>query len=316
MTIQHVHAIVNAYSPKETVELCGRAGYTKANMRLDKMFMSAVIAGMLLSFACAALLSTNASPWFQENAPGLLRTIAALIFPFGLTMVIVTGTDLCTGSFMITTIAALQRRISIPKMLLHWFVTFWGNLAGSLFVVAIITGYGGVFSAPVYQKTVFSFNASKVLVPTWHGVFLRGIGANWLVCMAAFLAYMAREYFSKVMAIWWPTFAFVCLGFDHVVANMFFVPTAIFLGDPAISVSFYIWKSMIPALIGNIIGGGLFVGVAYWYIHVSGEQGPISIDGGFFPGDQVVLNGRADDASERASSTERKPSHSSPEAMV
>lgn len=93
--------LVNAYSPKETVELIGRAGVAKANMRLDKMFISSVIAGMLLSFACAVLISTNTAPWFQENAPGLIRTIAALVFPFGLTLVIVTGTDLCTGSFMV-----------------------------------------------------------------------------------------------------------------------------------------------------------------------------------------------------------------------
>jgi formate/nitrite transporter FocA (FNT family) len=120
----------------------------------------------------------------------------------------------------LTTIAALQRRISIPRMLLHWFVTFWGNMVGCLFVVGIITGYGGVFSKPVYTNAVFDYNNTKVVVTTWHGVFLRAIGANWLVCMAAFLACMAKEYFSKVVAIWFPTVAFVCLGFDHVVANM------------------------------------------------------------------------------------------------
>lgn len=135
-------------------------------------------------------------------------------------MVIVTGTDLCTGSFMLTGIAVLQRRISPLKMLLHWFITFWGNLAGSLFVVGLITGYGETFNLAVYEQRVFAFNMTKVVTPTWHAIFLRGIGANWLVCMACFLAFMAREYFSKVMAIWWPTFAFVALGFDHVVANM------------------------------------------------------------------------------------------------
>lgn len=77
---------------------------------------------------------------------------------------------------------------------------------------------------------------------------------------------MAREYFSKVMAIWWLTFAFVYLGLDHVVANMFFVPTANFHGDPAISTTFYIWKSLIPALVGNIVSGALFVGVFFWYL--------------------------------------------------
>lgn len=105
-------------------------------------------------------------------------------------MVIVTGTDLCTGSFMLTTIAVLQRRLSVLKMLQHWFITFWGNLAGSLFVVALITGYGGVFSDPTFEAEVFTFNMKKVVVPTWHGIFLRGIGANWLVCMACFLAFM------------------------------------------------------------------------------------------------------------------------------
>lgn len=151
-------------------------------------------------------------------------------------------------------------------MLIHWTVTFFGNLAGSLFVMAIIAGYGGVFSAEPYYNEAESFATTKVVTPGWHQIFLRGIGANWLVCLACFLAFMAREYFSKVVAIWWPTFAFVTLGFDHVVANMFFVPLAIFLGSEEITVGYYIWKSMIPALIGNIFGGGLFVGVVYWYL--------------------------------------------------
>ena len=109
-------------------------------------------------------------------------------------------------------------------MLAHWFITFWGNLAGSLFVMAILTGYGGIFDTGAYHAEAQTFAKAKAITPHWHQIFLRGIGANWLVCLACFLAFMAREYFSKVVAIWWPTFAFVCLGLDHVVANMFFVP--------------------------------------------------------------------------------------------
>jgi formate/nitrite transporter FocA (FNT family) len=75
----HANVVVNAYSPKEAIELCGRAGTAKANMRIDKIFMSSVMGGMLLSFACAVLLSTNTAPWFQDNAPGLIRTIGALV---------------------------------------------------------------------------------------------------------------------------------------------------------------------------------------------------------------------------------------------
>ncbi|RMY66046.1 hypothetical protein D0863_08708 [Hortaea werneckii] len=288
----YMHVVNNCYSAKETVELCSRAGVMKANMRLDKIFMSAVMAGCLLSFACAAVLITETAPWYQENAPGLIRMIGALIFPFGLVSIVVTGADLCTGSFLYATLAVLHRRISLLKMLIHWTVTFFGNLAGSLFVMAIIAGYGGVFSAEPYYNEAESFATTKVVTPGWHQIFLRGIGANWLVCLACFLAFMAREYFSKVVAIWWPTFAFVTLGFDHVVANMFFVPLAIFLGSEEVTVGYYIWESMIPALIGNIFGGGLFVGVVYWYLYLTGDTAPIPIDGNVFGSDNERLVGQ------------------------
>ncbi|KAI6865569.1 Formate/nitrite transporter [Hortaea werneckii] len=288
----YMHVVNNCYSAKETVELCSRAGVMKANMRLDKIFMSAVMAGCLLSFACAAVLITETAPWYQENAPGLIRMIGALIFPFGLVSIVVMGADLCTGSFLYATLAVLHRRISLLKMLIHWTVTFFGNLAGSLFVMAIIAGYGGVFSAEPYYNEAESFATTKVVTPGWHQIFLRGIGANWLVCLACFLAFMAREYFSKVVAIWWPTFAFVTLGFDHVVANMFFVPLAIFLGSEEVTVGYYIWESMIPALIGNIFGGGLFVGVVYWYLYLTGDTAPIPIDGNVFGSDNERLVGQ------------------------
>ena len=99
---QHLNVVVNAYSPAQTVEIAGRSGVVKANMRIDKIFISSVVAGMLLAFACAVSLSTQTAPWYQENAPGLIRMIGAVIFPFGLTMIVVSGVDLCTGSFMVS----------------------------------------------------------------------------------------------------------------------------------------------------------------------------------------------------------------------
>lgn len=89
-------------------------------------------------------------------------------------------------------------------------------------------------------------------------VFLRAIGCNWLVSMGCFLGIQGRDVASKLMGIWWPIFGFVSMGFDHVVANMTFIPMAIWLGAPEISVGLYIWKGIIPALIGNIVGGAVF----------------------------------------------------------
>lgn len=91
----------DAFSPREVTEMVSNVGVLKGNMRLDKVFMSAVSAGALLAFACGTALSTNATPWFQTNAPGLMRTISALVFPYGLCMILLTGADLCTGSFMV-----------------------------------------------------------------------------------------------------------------------------------------------------------------------------------------------------------------------
>ena len=116
--------------------------------------------------------------------------------------------------------AVLHRRLSLVKMLIHWVVTFFGNLAGSLFIVAIITGYGGLFDTKAFHTEAITFATAKQVTPGWHQIFLRAIGANWLVCLACFLGMSGREYFSKIVGIWWPTFAFVTLGFDHVVANM------------------------------------------------------------------------------------------------
>ncbi|GFF63363.1 hypothetical protein CNMCM6936_001651 [Aspergillus lentulus] len=264
---------IDSHAPADVAQFVANAGVSKGNMRLDKVFFSAFSAGCLLAFACGTALSTNTTAWFQENAPGLIRTISALVFPYGLCMIILTGADLCTGSFMFTTIAALQRKLPWYKMLLHWFVTFWGNLAGSLFVVAIIFGYGNVFAADPYKSEVIAFATKKQLTPDFHHIFLRGIGCNWLVCLACFLGVQGRDLASKVVGVWFPTFAFVSLGFDHVVANMTFIPMAIWLGAPKITVGLYIWKGIIPTLLGNIIGGGLFVGTYYWYMYLlSGEM--------------------------------------------
>lgn len=148
---------INSYTPQEAIELVSRAGVKKANMRLDKIFLSAVSAGCLLSFAAASSLSANTAPWYQENAPGLIRMIGALVFPYGLVLIVLTGADLCTGTFMVslqrvciaaaadsqpqyTTVSVLHGRLSIMKMLIHWFLCFWGNLAGALLVVTIIFG--------------------------------------------------------------------------------------------------------------------------------------------------------------------------------
>jgi Formate/nitrite family of transporters len=119
---------------------------------------------------------------------------------------------------------------------------------------------GNVFSAEPFRSVVISFATKKQVTPDFHMILLRGIGCNWLVCLACFFGIQGRDLASKVIGIWLPTFAFVSLGFDHVVANMTFIPLGIWLGAPQITIGLYIWKGIIPTLLGNIIGGGIFCG--------------------------------------------------------
>lgn len=270
---------MDAFTPAQTTELVSRIGAKKARMRIDKMFVNSFLGGALISFGCALALSTNSSPWFQTNAPGLIRTISAMVFPVGLIMVVLTGADLFTSYCMYSTVAWLHRRCSFLDLLKTWFVSFFGNLAGALFFMAVLTGYGGTFETGAYKDEALAFAKTKCVTPEWHQIFLKGILCNWLVCMAVFLAISAREVISKIVAIWFPVMCFVGLGTDHVIANMYFIPLAIFLKAPKpLTVKYYIWKSMIPSLLGNIVGGALFCGAIYWYLFLADTEVEIHFD--------------------------------------
>jgi hypothetical protein len=135
-----------------------------------------------------------------------------------------------------------------------------------------------VFDSQPYKAEVQSFVTKKQVTPTFHMIFLRGIGCNWLVCLACYLGIQGRDVASKIIGIWFPIYGFVSLSFDHVVANMFFIPMGIWEDTPHVTVGLYIWKGIIPAGLGNIIGGGLFCGVYYWWMYVFMEP-EISVDG-------------------------------------
>lgn len=126
-----------------------------------------------------------------------------------------------------------------------------------------------VFAIHYYHQNSLSPHLIRPFSPSSTNTHI----GNWLVCMAVFLALSSREVISKIVSIWFPVMCFVGLGTDHVIANMYFIPLAIFLGAPKpLTVGYYIWKSMIPSLLGNIVGGGLFTGVVYWYLFLAGGE--------------------------------------------
>jgi len=165
-------------------------------------------------------------------------------------------------------------------MLLHWLLTFWGNLAGALIVVTFIFGAGGVFAKDPYKSHVAEFATGKQVTPEFHQVFIRGVGCNWLVALGLYLSLFSRDVVGKVMGIWWPVFAFVLCGMDHVVANMFFIPMALWIGEtPGLTMGSYVWKGIVPALLGNIVGGSVFVAGYYWFVYLRNVEDEVVVDG-------------------------------------
>ncbi|KAF7296124.1 Formate/nitrite transporter [Mycena kentingensis (nom. inval.)] len=254
--------------PNEVAVYFVRAGIAKHNDRLDAVFFKAVLAGVMLSFG--GLLSevlAGGSPALNTSNPGLVKILAGLVFPAGLVMIVLQGQELLTSNMMVFPMAVLKRAIPWWSLPLNWLIVTFGNLVGSLFFGALLVKYSGILSAAPYNSYVTSFAVHKAVEPAWHQIFLRGIGCNWLVCIAVWMAAGARETVSKVIVIYIPIFLFVACSFDHVVANMFSIPLGIMFDAPGLTVAGYIRKSFIASYIGNIVGA-LLVALPSVYFHL------------------------------------------------
>ncbi|CAF0868277.1 unnamed protein product [Rotaria sp. Silwood1] len=193
--------------------------------------------------------------------------IQAAVFPIGLVLIIMTGAELFTSNTMILMVSTLHRQTTLLNLIISWVISYCGNLAGCLFYQGIFVYYAGLLSNDPYHS--FTVHIAEVKGNTqWHQMFLRGIGGNWLVCLAVWLAISGRDLHSKIIGIFLPIWLFVAVGYEHSIANMFTVQMGMMLGAN-LSIPKYILCVMIPVTLGNIIGGAFFVGFIYWYLYMS-----------------------------------------------
>jgi len=259
-------------SPAQVAAAMVQHGVSKHKTRLDAIFFKAVLAGIMLSFG--GLLSTvlsGGSPGLTSSNPGIVHILAGFVFPVGLVMIVLQGLELLTSNMMVFPMAVIKKAIPWWSLPLNWIVVTFGNLVGSLIVAAILVKYSGIISLAPYDTYVQTFALTKAVRPQWHQIFLRGIGCNWLVSIAVWQAAGARDTISKVVAIWIPIWLFVACSFDHVVANMFFIPLGI-LFHADLTVAAYIRKSFIAAYLGNIVGA-LLVALPAVYFYLSDYNG-------------------------------------------
>ncbi|SCW55416.1 nitrite transporter NirC [Paenibacillus tianmuensis] len=235
----------------------------KMNENLARYAVSALLAGayvglgIILIFSVGAPLAAAKSP-FQPMVMGMS-------FGLALTLVVFAGSELFTGNNMFFTMSTLARRTTVNDTLKNWGIVFLGNLAGAVALSLLIVGTG-LFKTAGPEHLIFAAAAKKMALPFWES-FFRGILCNWLVCLALWMAGRAKEDIAKLVLIWWCLYAFIASGYEHSVANMTLLSLAYLLPQHPETISVGGWlNNMIPVTLGNIVGGGLFVGLAYWFI--------------------------------------------------
>lgn len=253
-------------TPSETLETATLAGKAKAAVNLPRLIAGSFLAGAYI--ALGGILSIIVGFGFPEISaanPGLQRLLSGLVFPIGLMLVVVLGADLFTGNNALLIPPMLRKELSAWDITKNWIIVWLGNFAGALAIAYFLVYLPGLISSETYSTAVANICTAKTSA-SFGTVFLKGIGANWCVCLAVWLALSGRRLGEKLLACEIPVMAFVALGYEHCVANMFFLPLAMMNGAD-LGVAELFTTNLIPATIGNIVGGAIFVGALLYYRH-------------------------------------------------
>ena len=281
-------------SPAAITAAINDAMVAKALKPRGTTFLLAIMAGAFIAlgfiFYTSSQMGSSEFAWY-----GLTKTVGGLTFSVGLILVIFTGADLFTSATM-TLVPLFRRHITVREWAIHWLVVYIGNFVGALALAAII-----FFSATYEQGhgqwgvVVLQVVSGKV-THSWIEAFLLGIMANLCVCLAVFMATGAKSGVHKMLAVIGPIALFVASGFEHSVANMFLIPLGILIGGhgsdafwasaavaqagvtpditATINTSSFLINNLIPVTLGNIIGGGVLVGLAYSFIYLRSSEKP------------------------------------------
>jgi len=254
---------IDALMPPEMALACEAAGVAKSSRDAVTLLALGVLAGAFIAlgavFMTVVLTGAGDLPW------GVARLLAGLVFSLGLILVIAGGAELFTGNSLIV-MALAQRRITLVALLRNWALVFVANFAGAI-AVAVAVAWSGV--PDNIAAIALRIAEGKVALDPFQA-FVRGILCNVLVCLAVWLCFAARTATDKVLVIPLPIAAFVALGFEHSIANMFFLPLGMLLGSSVIDLS-GMMANLVPVTLGNIIGGGALVGGVYWAIYLRGR---------------------------------------------
>lgn len=246
------------HNPRKIAQIAIEAGTKKATLPLRSMLILGFFGGAFISLGY--LLDIRVVADLPKEWGTFGTFLGAAVFPLGLILIIIGGGELLTGNMMAVSIAFFAKKVTIGRLLNNWLWITISNFIGAIFVAYVFGHIVGLTESGAYLTKTIAIADAKLAEGFWIALF-SGIGCNWLVGLAVWLAYGSEDIGGKILAIWFPIMGFVAIGFQHVVANMFVIPAAIFAGH-------FSWMdfllNIIPVFIGNAVGGGIFVGAAYW----------------------------------------------------
>ena len=249
-------------SPQEGFDGAVAAGTKKAGMPASRIFGLGILSGCQIGFGAYLMLSVGGAcgGLVAAGNPGLKMIISgAFGLPVGLFMTLMTGAELFTGNTALVSMAAYEGEATTDQVAKSWVMSYLGNFVGSVGLAFLVS----VGATLVGGGASVGIAGAKTSLP-FMKAFVRGILCNWLVCMGVYMASMAKDVAGKMVAIWFPISAFVTLGLEHSVANMFLLPLGL-LGGAEVSVFDALVKNLLPVTLGNAIAGALVVAAGYSY---------------------------------------------------
>lgn len=267
----------DAFSPREIAERVEKIGVAKARLPLLSTVMLGIMAGGFIGLGALYFVMVKSDASLGYAAGQVLGGVA---FSLGLILVVVAGAELFTGNNLLA-MAWADRRISTVELLRNWVVVCGANFVGAAGLAGFVyfSGHPELNNGAITEQYL-KIAAAKCSLPFWTA-FFKGVLCNILVCMAVWMASAGRSVTDKILAIVFPISAFVAAGFEHSIANMYIIPLAILLksaglaGVGADAISWYgLFRNLVPVMLGNLVGGSVFVGLVYYVIYCRASHGP------------------------------------------